>query len=401
MNLKLLGNPKQNKRSFSLVLAQVGAVIVKKCLLAMHRYPVVVAQIIVPSLIVALFVVFMKSTLPALQLPALPMTLKPYLDRHPVVIISDNTQRSDSSERDILYHYKKLVNATGGAEIMEVMDVNKFIEGLPVNSMLGFNKHHIFGIRVEAGTLYALFNNEYYHTMPLSLNYLYNAYAKSLNCGFEIEIAVTNFPLPLSSVSKFDLLATGMNMGFQLVSAMGFAIAFMSSFYIVMSVRERVTRFKLLQLVSGVDLWTYWLTTFLHDYVTFSFVVLTMLGTLCLYDEDGFNSAPEIFRMGLMYLFYIWAVLPWIYNLSMFFETGTGGFVFVFQLAIWGGNSLHYIVLALRNPSMDMPEKAELLKRVFWICPFFTIVNGLNNLNNLNQYGPVSEEWTRGIINCC
>lgn len=361
--------------------------LIKTALLNFRRYNVVLAQLIVPVGLIGVFVTIAKVSVPKNVLPLLPMTLEPYRDVKPVIIISDNTLKTDRIARTVVEKFKEMVNETGG-ELMEVMDLPRYIEALPVNSMLGFNRRHLFGLRAEKGKLTAMFNNEYYHTMPLSLNYLFNAYAKSLN--FRYGISVTNYPLPLSAVSKFDLMGPTKNMGMWLIMALGFAIAFMSSFYITLVVKERVTRFKLLQLVSGVNLWIYWLTTFFFDYFTYAAIVCTMLTTLFLYDEEGFNTFDEIARMGMLFAVFIWAVLPWIYCLSTIFESPTAGFVWVFQIALFFDTALHLMLFALRDPTFYLPEQADLLTKICYIVPFFAIMNGLYNMNNLNQYIPVS-----------
>lgn len=317
------------------------------------------------------------------------MTLEPYEadGTKPVVVISDNTLKSDKMYRSIVKHFKKMVNESG-AELMEVFDMPKYIEALPVNSMLTFNRRNIFGLRVDGDKLVALFNNEFYHSMPLSLNFLFNAYAKAVDP--ETQIVLTSYPLPMSSVSTFDLLGSYKNTGFFLILAVGFATAFMSSFYITLVVKERVTRFKLLQLMSGVNLFIYWITSFIFDYFTFALMVFVMVTTLFLHDQEGFNTVSEMMRLVLLYAAFIWAVLPWIYCLSMFFNSPTTGFLFVFQLALYFGNTMYFILLALRSPSFAMPEKADMLTKICYIVPFFALMNGLNNVNSLNYYIPVS-----------
>lgn len=388
LNIKALGNPKVNNRTFHLYISHIGAMFMKKTLLNFRRYNVLIAQVLVPVFLIGLFVVIAKGAVPIMQLPELPMSLEVYKD--PVVILSDNTLKTDTLYRNIAAQFRKLINSSN-ADLMEVMDLSKYIETLPINSMQGFNKRHVFGLRVDGDKLVAMFNNEYYHTLPLSLNYLFNAYAKALN--FRYSIHIDFFPLPMSTVSKFDLMSSmGSNMGFWLITALGFAITFMSSFYITLCVKERVSRFKLLQLVSGVNLWIYWLTTFLFDYLTFACIVGIMLGSMFLYDEDGFNTLSEVLRMAMLFACFIFAVLPWIYCMSMLFDSPTTGFLFVFQFAMYFGNTVHYLLMALRNPSMDMPAKADLIARICHIVPFFAIINGLNNMNQLNQFLPVSGE---------
>lgn len=55
LEIKKLGNPKVNSRSLSLYFSHIGAMFMKKLLLNFRRYNVVLAQLIVPSTLIALF----------------------------------------------------------------------------------------------------------------------------------------------------------------------------------------------------------------------------------------------------------------------------------------------------------------------------------------------------------
>lgn len=83
-------------------------------------------------------------------------------------------------------------------------------------------------------------------------------------------------------------------MGFQLAFNIGFGMAFVSSFYVLFYVRERVTKAKHLQFVSGVDVTTFWLTSFICDLLTFIFTSICLLITLVAFQEGGFQTFEEI-----------------------------------------------------------------------------------------------------------
>ena len=83
-------------------------------------------------------------------------------------------------------------------------------------------------------------------------------------------------------------------MGFQLDFNIAFSMAFVSSFYILFSVRERVCKSKHLQFASGVESYIFWTTSFLCDLVTFIVTILILLLTLLLFQEDGYTGTREL-----------------------------------------------------------------------------------------------------------
>lgn len=122
------------------------------------------------------------------------------------------------------------------------------------------------------------------------------------------------------------MLQAGNNLGFQLAFNIGFACAFLVSFYIIFYIKERITKAKLLQFVSGVNVFMYWLTAFLWDYFLFLIIAFLMVATIGAFQEDGFATFQELGRAYLTLILFGWAVLPVIYLSAQFFEAPATGF---------------------------------------------------------------------------
>lgn len=90
--------------------------------------------------------------------------------------------------------------------------------------------------KYENGTLIAWFNGQPLHTAPLSLNLLHNALLRS-TIGEEYSLKVSNKPLPFTTKSRMQMLAGGNNIGFQLATNVGFAMAFVSAFYVMFYIK--------------------------------------------------------------------------------------------------------------------------------------------------------------------
>lgn len=93
-------------------------------------------------------------------------------------------------------------------------------------------------------------------------------------------------------------LAEGNSIGFQIAFNIGFSMTFVSSFYILFCVRERVTKAKHLQFVSGANVFMFWFSSYLFDFIHFAILSVLLIITLAAFQEDGFKTAPEL---GLYY----------------------------------------------------------------------------------------------------
>lgn len=90
--------------------------------------------------------------------------------------------------------------------------------------------------KYENGTLIAWFNGQPLHTAPLSLNLLHNALFRAV-LGNDHSIQMANHPLPFTTKSRMEMLAGGNNLGFQLATNVGFAMAFVSAFYVMFYIK--------------------------------------------------------------------------------------------------------------------------------------------------------------------
>lgn len=136
---------------------------------------------------------------------------------------------------------------------------------------------------------------------------------------------------------QFDMLQAGNNMGFQLAFNVGFAMAFVAAFYAIFYIKERVSRSKLLQFVSGVNIATYWITSFIWDYFTFTLTALLSLGTIAAFQETGWSNFTELGRCLLVLLCFIWAVIPFTYLFSKLFTVPATGFTRLSIIYIFTG----------------------------------------------------------------
>lgn len=168
-----------------------------------------------------------------------------------------------------------------------------------------------------------------------------------MNCFFALtyrafmndnyEIKVTNAPLPYTTQTLLANLNTGNNLGTQLSTNLCFCFCFVSAFYILFLIKERETRSKLLQFVGGVKVWTFWLSQFLWDILTYSLTAIIVICAIACWQEDGFKAFDDLARYFLILLIFGFSVLPFTYLISMFFTEPATGFARISIINIFAG----------------------------------------------------------------
>lgn len=89
-----------------------------------------------------------------------------------------------------------------------------------------------FGVVNGTESIIAWFNNQPFHTAALSLNLVNNAVVRAA-LGSDHSIRVINKPVPFTIHSQMKMLEAGNNIGFQLASNVGSAMAFVTAFYVM------------------------------------------------------------------------------------------------------------------------------------------------------------------------
>lgn len=231
---------------------------------------------------------------------------------------ADNT--IDEFEEDIQDHFLDL------AKTMLVRLNSRYLAGMSVNS-------------THSTDIIAWFNNQPFHTTALSINLIHNAMIKA-TLGPEYNIKVTNSPLPFRVESQMSMLMAGSNMGFQLATNISFAMAFVSSFYLMFYIRERVSKAKLLQFVSGLNVSTFWLTSFIFDFATYILTAFILVITLIAFQEDGWSTINDLTPAFVTLIVFGFSMLPMTFVSSLLFSIPSTGFVRMTIFFIFTGKQI-------------------------------------------------------------
>ena len=250
------------------------------------------------------------------------------------------------------------------------------------------NSRYLFGVTIESPNITVWYNNQPYHTSPISLSLLHNAVLRAVS-ERDVSIRVSNNPLPYRSESRMMMLQAGNNLGFQLSFNIGFAMAFVASFFVIVYIKERVTKAKLLQFVSGVNVVMYWLTAFLWDYLLFVIIAFLMTATIGAFQEDGYKTFEQLGRIYFVLIMFGFAVLPFIYIAAFFFNAPASGFTKMSIIFIFMGVAMYTVVFSMRFEGFNLKHVADTLTWIFLIVPHFALSNAFSNMNIVNVLNDV------------
>lgn len=229
----------------------------------------------------------------------------------------------------IFTEYKTYVQSQGSKNRLDEFSQNiqeHFLE-LAKTILVRLNSQYLAGMSIENNTdIIAWFNNQPFHTSALSINLIHNAMVRS-TLGADYSIDVTNSPLPFRVESTMSMLMAGNNMGFQLATNISFSMAFVSSFYLMFYIRERVSKAKLLQFVSGLNVSTFWITSFIFDFATYILTALILVITLIAFQEDGWSTISELTPAFVSLVLFGFSMLPMTFVSSLLFSVPSTGFV--------------------------------------------------------------------------
>uniref|UniRef100_A0A8C7EKL7 ABC transporter domain-containing protein n=1 Tax=Neovison vison TaxID=452646 RepID=A0A8C7EKL7_NEOVI len=174
-----------------------------------------------------------------------------------------------------------------------------------------------FSIEVKTNKiiLTGLFNNQAYHSPSLTLAILDNILLMTI-AGSNASITVFNKPQPHFKDKK---QSGTLSDGVQVALYIHFGMALLISGFSLLTVTERVTKAKHIQLLSGVSVPVYWLSALLWDFIIF-FITCCLLLVSVRYNYRFLDTM-------LIFMLYGWSAIPLTYLLSFLFTRSTSAYI--------------------------------------------------------------------------
>lgn len=107
---------------------------------------------------------------------------------------------------------------------------------------------------------------------------------------------------------------------------MGCGMAIVMALYILFYIKENACKAKLLQFVSGVQVWTFWISTIVCDLFIYLVSIALMCSILTAFDNPGWSTGEDIARTFCLFAGFGFATLPFIYLFAMTNKDSANGF---------------------------------------------------------------------------
>ncbi|GIY69232.1 ATP-binding cassette sub-family A member 3 [Caerostris extrusa] len=252
-----------------------------------------------------------------------------------------------------------------------------------------YNLHNMVAAKFEdiQGTnktsITSLFNNQAYHSPAIALLDMHNAMLKYLtNSSYSFN--VTNHPLPRSLADKQQ---TDITESYQIAQDIMFGMSFLVASFAIFIVTERASGSKHLQRVSGGNLFSYWLASFLWDFLNYLIPCCLVLIVFLSFDTEGFSSAIEQGRLFFVFIMHGFAILPFVYCCTFMFISPSTAYVRICLFNILVGIATLLTVTILEIPDLGVKSVARVLDYIFSILiPNYDLGRAIGNLYQNGQF---------------
>ncbi|KAF4521857.1 hypothetical protein B566_EDAN003731 [Ephemera danica] len=326
-----------------LIWNQFYAMLMKKILSTARSWLLYLIQTVLPIAFL-IIVILVSRVMPGFaDHPPLEITLASYPD---VITVTELGQTSYATEANMYQTYKSLVEPLSVVEeVPDTYDMQEYLIQLGMTDLVRYRSYYMVGSTFEYNEdlrktqVMAWFSNQPHHATPLALNLVHNTLLQHYVKNSTRSIKLVNHPLPFDSQSKVIRQLSGtLTKGFQYAFNIGFSMAFVSSFYVLFCVRERATKAKHLQVVSGVRGWMFWLTAFIWDWFIFLGPTFGIIFTFAAFQEEGLRTVKEL------------------------------------------GVATFMVVVVLKTPGLYLEDVARMLEWIFMLFPHYNVTMSIFNL---------------------
>jgi ATP-binding cassette, subfamily A (ABC1), member 3 len=195
-------------------------------------------------------------------------------------------------------------------------------------------------------------------------------------------------------------LTAGNNLGFNLAMNTGFVMALVVALFVMFYIKERITKNKLLQVISGVNKFIFWMVAFVLDYFVFILIVIVYVSVIGAYQQEGFSTFEELLRITSILLLFGFAALPLTYVLSFAFRVPATGLVSLAIGYIVSGTIFYIVYFSLINEAFELEWIAVPLGWTFLVFPHYSMTRALSNLNIMQTTYATCDSQCDLVPNC-
>ncbi|RWS13138.1 ATP-binding cassette sub-family A member 1-like protein [Dinothrombium tinctorium] len=341
---------------FALTFQRLRGLFLKRLNYTLRYIPTMVNEIIIPAAMILILVELQNQMLDAMELAPFEIDLGLYsLYRKTFTFIHQSNEPESSRLFEILNNSYFSVLESEKTYLINLTalkkDPNEFMLQIANNDFNKYRKRFIIGAsfqnKIEEPMIIAWYNGEALHSMPISINMVYKALQRDLlksRFNKSGDIIVVNRPFPKEAFFRqwfvFANLARYLYFSFIPIS-----MAFITAAFVLIPINERVSKAKLVQLMTGTNKFLFWFSHFVFDFSLHVIASLAFMLIFWFWDEAElfFKTSNTAIALFLVFVLYGFVMIPFVYTFSFASDTPSTGFAVVLMICLIFGLLLSYI----------------------------------------------------------
>lgn len=239
-----------------------------------------------------------------------------------------------------------------------------------VSSMFSRNNDEISAV--------ALFNNHAYHSAAIAVALVDETLLRySLNRS-QFKLSIWNDPFPKKISESIKAREFDSVFQTQIMICLLASICFLMASFSSLLVIEKSSNFKLIQKISGLKMFYYWISTFILDFFIYFISVLILAFILYIFNVKAFVSLKHQSFMMVLLLLNGLSSLPFIYLMSGIFKNPHKAYVQIALSFFFIGFSTFITVLLLRIGDFNLFYASEFCDTLFsYIFSIYAVIMGI------------------------
>ncbi|XP_065674630.1 ATP-binding cassette sub-family A member 2 isoform X2 [Hydra vulgaris] len=232
------------------------------------------------------------------------------------------------------------------------------------------------------------YNLKGYHALPVYLNSINNAILRANIPATEdptqYGIIAYNHPINLKVFSKDEVVSQSI-ITLLIPLFVMVATAFVPASFLVYLVEDRASKFKHLQIISGLNPIVYWLANFTWDMVSYLMPVFFAIVVFLIFDQKAYVSSQNFPATLLLFILYGWSITPMMYPMSFVFNVPSNAYIVMIIANLFVG-----VIGTVSTFIFDVVEEKaastinEYFKKIFLVFPNYCLGRGIMDLG-INQ----------------
>jgi ATP-binding cassette, subfamily A (ABC1), member 3 len=344
---------------------------------------------IVPVIFLIIGLAILKAVPSNQELPSLTLNL----DKFTTVFVPYSTPTDGTTltlaQKSLVDSFVNFINSRSKTSAVQTNTLgnssNDYLKSKSMEDVFIYTQQYIgaldFTVTNSTLQLLAYFNNEAYHTPAIMQNIISNALLNYVTNGKMGQLITVNHPMPQTTNDKLDNSSGQSTLAIVVAINLLFGISFLAGSISVYIIKERSSRAKHLQFLSGVMSLTYWLSNFIWDVINFLLPIFLILIALAAFQIPAYVNDNRLGIVFLLMLFFSFSIIPMMYLLSYLFDVPSLGLTWLTIINILFGSLTVIVVGILRLPILDLVNVSNALHWVFLvISPNYCLGQGFSNI---------------------